>query len=57
MPKNEFGNVYLFKPSMLPIGAAHVKCKPYLNERAMVVVSFLQPFDGAFLAQIRTLSP
>jgi hypothetical protein len=26
VPKNEFGNIYLFKPSMLPVGAAHVKC-------------------------------
>jgi len=26
VPKNEFGNVYLFKPSMLPVGTVHVKC-------------------------------
>jgi len=25
VPKNEFGNVYLFKPSMLPVGTVHVK--------------------------------
>ncbi|XP_053326335.1 DNA repair protein complementing XP-C cells [Spea bombifrons] len=25
VPRNEFGNVYLFKPSMLPIGCAHLR--------------------------------
>ncbi|KAL1924734.1 uncharacterized protein VTP21DRAFT_4388 [Calcarisporiella thermophila] len=24
IPKNSYGNIYLFKPSMLPIGAAHI---------------------------------
>jgi hypothetical protein len=28
VPKNEFGNIYLFKSSMLPVGSAHVKCTP-----------------------------
>lgn len=27
MPRNDFGNIDLYTPSMLPIGAAHVPCK------------------------------
>jgi len=27
VPRNAFGNVDLFKPSMLPKGCVHLKCK------------------------------
>ncbi|CAH2312069.1 DNA repair complementing XP-C cells [Pelobates cultripes] len=33
VPRNEFGNVYLFKPSMLPIGCTHLQV-PNLNRVA-----------------------
>ncbi|KAM8930517.1 DNA repair protein complementing XP-C cells [Pelodytes ibericus] len=33
VPRNEFGNVYMFKPSMLPIGCAHLHV-PNLNRVA-----------------------
>lgn len=32
VPKNEFNNVYLFQPSMLPIGTVHLQCKPAKRE-------------------------
>ena len=27
VPRNEYGNLELFKPSMLPVGAAHIPSK------------------------------
>lgn len=27
VPRNEYGNVELFKPTMLPAGTVHLKCK------------------------------
>lgn len=34
VPKNEFGNIDLYVPSMLPIGAAHIPCKKF--QRSML---------------------
>jgi len=31
VPRNDFGNVELFQPCMLPIGCAHLRNMPYLN--------------------------
>ena len=31
IPRNEFGNVELFQPCMLPIGCVHIKGCPNLN--------------------------
>jgi len=31
VPRNEFGNVELFQPCMLPIGCVHIKGCPNLN--------------------------
>lgn len=30
MPRNEYGNVYLFKKCMLPPGTVHLQCKSLL---------------------------
>ena len=32
MPKNDFGNIDLYVPTMLPAGAAHIPCE-YRNRR------------------------
>lgn len=32
IPRNEFGNVELFQPCMLPIGCVHLKGYPNMNK-------------------------
>ena len=31
LPKNEHGNIYLYKPEMLPPGTVHLKSMPSIN--------------------------
>jgi len=35
VPKNDFGNIDLYVPSMLPKGAAHIPCRSFLSSSCL----------------------
>jgi xeroderma pigmentosum group C-complementing protein len=47
IPKNEFGNIDLYVPSMLPIGAAHIPCEAIqLNVHVVLLRPVLRAVKG-----------
>ena len=57
VPRNEYGNVELFKPSMLPAGACHIQGTIMLNILMKIsskarchICSYLQPWGRLFKA-------
>ena len=46
MTRNEYGNVELFKPSMLPAGAVHLKGSMYIYMYTAVYINIILPAAG-----------